>query len=138
MGKLNILDAGIIALCLCIVFWKTVETINCSFLIQSGKYLKAKLGLIKDFVEPESIKNLRLCSGNIMYGSSLELIVFVDITCLVRVGSFLADVSENFGEMTRIQSATVHHNQDCNGVGNGHHIHTVGCNILYRMGLFPY
>lgn len=59
-------------------------------------------GSMNDFVDPESIKNLRLCSGNIIYDNSLELVVLNDIICGFMSDRLIEAVSENFHLLSRL------------------------------------
>lgn len=57
---------------------------------------------MNDFVDPESIKNLRLCSGNIMYGNSLVLVVLTDIIWGFKSDRLVEAVFENFRLESRL------------------------------------
>lgn len=62
-----------------------------SFWIEYGNNLKATSGSKNDLVDPESINNFKLYSGKIIYGNSLEVVVFNEIIsgvtyCWVVIG----------------------------------------------------
>lgn len=103
---------------LCADFWKTVETINGSSVIKFGNNLKAIWGSINDLVEPESISILVLYSGNVIYASSLGLVLALkEIICGVIFRPDLRQNSENF----RLKCFQSFRRPRDNSIGFDHH-----------------